>query len=189
MLEAFRLYINHFISITDEDFAILSSYLKPGFLRKKELLVQAGTSCSKVVYFNSGYFRFFHHDTKGNEITSDFSFAPNFATSYTSLLSGQPSVVNVQAMENIEILELKKSDLLKLYDYAPQFERLGRKLAELVAINSERHLFLLLNQTAEYRYRKLLEKYPEYIQTIPLQFIASYLGITQETLSRMRKTI
>ena len=188
MIDAFKEYLNSFITLTDNEVTSLTSKLVHKELRKKELFVRAGDICSKILFFKSGYFRFFHFDYNGNEITSDFIFAPGIITSYTSLLTGKPSFVNVQVMEDIEILELKKSDLYYLYNQYQNFEKLGRLIAESVAKSSEEHLFLLLNQPAEVRYKKLVEKYPQFIKNIPLQYIASYLGITQETLSRMRKT-
>jgi CRP-like cAMP-binding protein len=90
-------------------------------------------------------------------------------------------------MGEMEVLVFTKTDLYKLYDIYPKIEKMGRLIAERIAINSEEHLFMLLNQTAEMRYKRLMEKNPKYVNTIPLQYIASYLGITQETLSRMRK--
>ncbi|MPM60040.1 hypothetical protein SDC9_106887 [bioreactor metagenome] len=92
-------------------------------------------------------------------------------------------------MNDMEVFEFSKTDLLYLYEKYPRIERVGRLIAEAIAITSEEHLFLLLNQTAEMRYRRLLEKNPKYVNTIPLQYIASYLGITQETLSRIRKSV
>ncbi len=89
----------------------------------------------------------------------------------------------------MDVLELRKSDLYKLYDQYQSLERLGRIMAESIVISFEKHLFLLLNQTAETRYKNLLANHPQFIKHIPLQYIASYLGITQETLSRMRKSL
>lgn len=158
-------------------------------LKKNELVAENGKLCQKVWFCGEGYFRFYHIDFNGNEITSDFYFAPSFITSYTSFITGRPSFANVQAMNEMEVFEFSKADLLYLFDKYPKIERLRRLIAEAVAITSEEHLFLLLNQTAEMRYKRLLEKNPEHVNTIPLQYIASYLGITRETLSRIRKMI
>lgn len=182
-------YINGFLQLTEEEFRVFEEILVYKTYKKKELFAESGKTCSKVLFFDSGYFRFFHVDFKGNEITSDFYFAPSFITSYTSFLTEMPSFVNVQAMADMEVLEFSKKDLYGLYDQYPGIERMGRLIAEQIAIISEEHLFMLLNQTAEMRYKRLLEKYPQFVNTIPLQYIASYLGITQETLSRIRKSI
>lgn len=189
MIEDFIKYIDQFIQLTEDEIQSLSQICHEKKLKKRAHFIRSAEICSKVLFFNQGYFRFYHLDPNGNEITSDFYFAPGFITSYTSLITGTPSMVNVQAMENMEILEFHKKDIYELYDLYPNLERLGRLIAESVAINSEKHLFLLLNQTAEVRYKNLLERNPKYVNTIPLQYIASYLGITRETLSRMRRTI
>lgn len=189
MIDAFKKYVNQFIQLEEDELHAIANILVTRKLIKKELFIRTNEICNKILFFREGYFRFFHIDPSGNEITSDFYFAPGFTTSYTSFITGNPSVVNVQAMDNMEVLEFGKSDINMLYSQYSCIERLGRIIAESIAISYEQHLFLLLNQTAETRYRNLLEKYPQFIQQIPLQYIASYLGITQETLSRMRKSL
>jgi CRP-like cAMP-binding protein len=186
---SFESFLRQMITISDEDVNALWERMTPRKLLKKELLVASGHICNRIVFFNRGYFRFYHVSYQGDEITSDFYFAPGFVTSYTSLITGQPSLVNVQAMDDMDVMELKRSDVYKLYDQNPAIERLGRRMAEVVAMTSETHLFMLLNQSAENRYRNLLHRYPGFVQQIPLQYIASYLGITQETLSRIRKSL
>lgn len=182
-------YISQFIHLADDEFDLAYSTFHTRKLKKKEHLVRAGDYCDKMIFTANGYFRFYHYDDQGNEITSDFYFAPSFITSYTSFITGEASFVNVQAMEDMEILEISKSKLEELYTKSNNIQELGRKLAEVTAMNSERHLFLLLGQSAETRYKILLSEYPEFIQSIPLQYIASFLGITKESLSRIRKTI
>ena len=189
MRELLHKYINNFIQLSREEINILEGILTHKKVKKNELIAENGKVCHKVWFSSEGYFRFYHVDSKGNEITSDFYFAPSFITSYTSFITGRPSFVNVQAMGDMEVLEFSKKDLLNLYDKYPKIERLGRLIAETVAIISEEHLFLLLNQTAKMRYKRLLKKNPKYVNTIPLQYLASYLGITQETLSRIRKSV
>lgn len=189
MIQTLKTYINQFVQLSAEEFSAFGSILYPKALNKKEHLIQINEVCKKVMFFEDGYFRFYHTDYNGNEITSDFYFAPGFITSYTSLITGNPSFVGVQAMENINALECSKENLYQLYERYPKIERLGRLIAESIAISSEKHLFLLLNQTAETRYKNLIEKHPQFIQQVPLQYIASYLGITKETLSRMRKSL
>ncbi len=190
MRESLHKYISsYYIQLSREEISVFEDILTYKKIKKKELIAENGRVCQKVLFVSEGYFRFYHIDSKGNEITSDFYFAPSFITSYTSFIAGTPSFVNVQAMSDMEVLEFAKKDLYGLYDKYPKIERLGRLIAEEVVVISEEHLFLLLNQTAEMRYKRLLEKHPQYVNTIPLQYIASYLGITQETLSRIRKSI
>jgi len=189
MLGPLHKYLNIAAQLSEKEMGAFEEILIQKRINKKEHVAENGKVCHKALFFNEGYFRFYHFDAKGNEITSDFYFGPSFITSYTSFITGSPSFVNVQAMTDMDVLEFSKNDLYLLYDKYPKIERFGRIIAETIAINSEEHLFLLLNQTAEMRYKRLLEKNPQYVNTIPLQYIASYLGITQETLSRMRKSI
>lgn len=189
MRESLYRYVNSFIQLSREEISPLLEILISKKIKKNELFVENGKVCQKVWFTSEGYFRFYHFDFKGNEITSDFYFAPSFITSYTSLITGNPSLVNVQAMNDMEVFEFSKTDLLNLYAKFPKIERLGRLIAESIFMHLEEHLFLLLNQTAEIRYRRFLQKNPKYVNTIPLQYIVSYLGITQETLSRIRKSV
>jgi CRP-like cAMP-binding protein len=189
MRKALDEYINRFVHLTEDEKNALENIITSRIILRKEHFAEINKVCTKALFADRGYFRFYHLDSYGNEITSDFYFAPNFITSYTSFITGEPSFVNVQAMVDMEVLEFQKSDMNELYKRYPNIERLGRLIAESVAITSEKHLFLLLNQTAEMRYKTLMERNPEYVNTIPLQYIASYLGITKETLSRMRKSI
>jgi len=189
MTDQFRQFISQSVQLQEDEYLSLEGLLHEDVIHKKEHLIKASEICNEIVFFSEGYFRFYHYATDGTEITSDFYFAPGFVTSYTSLITGNPSKVYVQAMEDMKILILRKSDLQNLYSKYHSIDRLGRLLAEQVAINSEKHLFSLLNQTADERYKNLLDSYPQYIQKIPLQYIASYLGIKQETLSRVRKNI
>jgi len=189
MRKALDEYISRFVHLSEDETNALENIITPRRILRKEHFAEISKVCTKALFADKGYFRFYHIDSSGNEITSDFYFAPNFITSYTSFITGEPSFVNVQAMVDMEVLEFQKSDMNELYKRYPNIERLGRLIAESVAITSEKHLFLLLNQTAEMRYKTLMERNPEYVNTIPLQYIASYLGITKETLSRMRKSI
>ena len=182
-------YLQGFANFDHDSLQMLLEVLKVKKLLKHENLVEHGEVCKRVVFFTKGYFRFYHFHENGSEVTNDFYFAPGFVTSYTSLITQKPSFVNVQAMETMEVLEISRNDIYNLYDKNVGVERLGRLLAESIAMNSEKHLFLLLNQTAETRYRNLLAEYPRYVHHIPLQYIASFFCITKESLIRIRKSM
>lgn len=187
IIDELRKFTSAISPLTTEEISAIDSVSSVGKIAKREHLVEAGQIANGFIFFTTGYFRFYHYNHQGEEITSDFYFAPNVASSYTSLITQQPSKVYVQAMQDMEILSVKLSDLEMLYNSYPRIERLARKLAEQVAITSERHLFSLLNYTASERYEQLLLHQPEFIRQIPVQHLATYLGITRETLSRIRK--
>lgn len=189
MCDELRSFTDRFVKLTDSDFNAFTGCLNERRLEKKDIFLREGEICNSLAFFLNGYFRFFYLDINGNEVTTDFHFSPGFITSYTSFLTGSPSRTSVQALEEMTIFEIRRESIYSLYDRFPLIERLGRIMAEQVFITSERHLLMVLNQTAETRYRILLDRYPHFVQKIPLQYIASYLGITQETLSRMRKSV
>lgn len=189
MTENLKDFVDHYVKLSDAEMEAFINASTIKKIRKKELLVKEGEACTFIGFFTEGYFRFYYSDSNGNEVTTDFHFAPGFITSFTSFLTQSPSRTNVQAMEDMDIIQISKAKLYDLYNKHHIIERLGRIMAEHVFITSETHLLMILSQTAETRYRILLDKYPNFVNSIPLQYIASYLGITQETLSRMRKAI
>lgn len=189
MIEQFRQFIDQFIHLQESEFNAIVEVTSEMHFKKRDHLIRTTKTADMIGFFYNGYFRFYHYLENGTEVTCDFTFAPSFITSYTSLITGEPSNVYVQAMEDIKIIVIKKSDLQKLYSKYHNIDKLGRLMAEQVVITLERHLFCLLNHTAEERYKYLLDNYPQFIQKIPLQHIASYLGITKETISRIRRKI
>jgi CRP-like cAMP-binding protein len=180
IFEKLKHYIGNCVSINDELTSVLFEKSKLVQFKKNELIIRTGDISKKIYFFSEGIVRFFHYHENDSEITSDFLFPPSFVTSYTSFIDSKPSFVNVQSLSNVYALELSKDTIYSLYKHHIEFEKFGRLMAEQVAINSEKHMFMLLNQSAEQRYRNLIDTYPQYIQFIPLQYIASYLGISKQ---------
>lgn len=185
-LRSFRTFINTFIPTDDNLFETIISCFEFKKASRKELLLEAGKTANKIFFLSEGFVRFFHTKKDGTEVTSDFYFTPGFITSFTSLIEQKPSIVNIQVMVKMEVLFIKYKDLMALYDKEHKVERLGRLLAEQVFITSEKHLLSFLNDSPQDRYLWLMKEYPEYVKNIPLHYLASYLGITAESLSRIR---
>jgi len=188
-VETLSKFIHHFIALNDQDFALLLSKMDYQTIPRKTLLIEHGEIAGKMFFLFEGFTRFFHWKDDGSEITSDFYFAPGFITSFTSFIEQKPSVVNIQAMVKMDVLVLKYEDLQWLYNKYPIIERLGRLLTEQVFITFEKHLLSFLNNSPAERYLWLMKEYPNFIRNIPLQYLASYLGVTAESLSRIRKRI
>ncbi len=185
-LKTFRTFVNRFIPTDDKLFETIISCFEFKKAARKELLLEAGKTANKIFFLSEGFVRFFHTKKDGTEVTSDFYFAPGFITSFTSLIEQKPSIVNIQVMVKMDVLFIKYKDLMALYDKEHKVERLGRLLSEQVFITSEKHLLSFLNDSPQDRYLWLMKEYPEYVKNIPLHYLASYLGVTAESLSRIR---
>lgn len=156
---------------------------------KKELLSKLDVVCDRLFFLKKGCVRFFIYDNKGNEVTTDFSFGPSFITSFTSYINGSPSQVGIEAVSDCSVFWTTKSKLEELFRRDCRFLEIGLKLTEKVFVISESHMLSLLTKTPLERYEYLLEMHPEYVLNIPLKYLASYLGMTPETLSRIRAKI
>jgi CRP/FNR family transcriptional regulator, anaerobic regulatory protein len=169
----------------EEAFLQILEYKK---LKKKEYLLQEGQICNKITFINSGCIRCFYN-VDGVENTIQFFFNDSWYTDYASFLTGNPTMENMQALENSEVVQIKKNDLYKLYETMPIFERVGRIFAENAFLSVSQLNQMKTNEEPEIRYLNLLKTRPELAQQIPQHYIASYLGIKPETLSRIRKRI
>lgn len=154
------------------------------FKRKDHFLYQ-GETCKQLGFIIKGYVRlYFLKD--GEEITKDFNFENSFCGSYASFSLRQPSRFNIVAMEKVKLYTLGRDDLFRLFDRYPSLQKLGRLSMENMFIRKEMREASFLLDSAEQRYHELLTQYPQIQQRVPLKYLASYLGITPETLSRIR---
>lgn len=141
--------------------------------------------CTNVYFISQGYCRAFY-EQEGEEKTTDFFFEQEFVTNMKSLTTGATSDYVLQACEPIALLSFNRTALLALYKESPQIESLGRIILEQILAKQEEHvsLFKLLN--AQERYQHVVAHRPELVRRVPVTQLASYLGITRETLSRIR---
>jgi CRP-like cAMP-binding protein len=181
-------FIQSLAELTEEEKEELPLLFKPKKIKRYGFFLQEGEVCNTVSYIVKGVFRFFNVKD-GEEITSDFSFQDTFLTSYISLITRQPSNLSIQAIEDAELLSIDYKQIVKKYNESHNYERIGRLMAEKTFISSSQHLLSFLNDSAEERYSNLIKKNPHLVQRIPLRYIASYLGISPETLSRIRKKL
>ncbi|MCH2082844.1 MAG: Crp/Fnr family transcriptional regulator [Saprospiraceae bacterium] len=155
-------------------------------IKKGTFLIQEGQYAKEVAFVQSGIFRSFYTTQAGEEVTYCFMFPDHFVSAYSSFISGDPSIENIQAITDVEMLLLSKADIERIAENSLHLTKVLRYLAEQQFIEQERRIFLLQREKAEFRYEDLMKKNPDYFLQIPLQYIASYLGITQRHLSRIR---
>ena len=156
---------------------------------KNEYFIQEGEKCKEVAFIQSGIFRSFYLSDDGKDITYCFRFPNMMMAAYSSFISGCLSKESMQAITDAELLILKKEKMDTLIQDHLNWTKFLKMIAEQEYLELENRFFQFQRDSATQRYAALLENYPDYIQKIQLQYLASYLGITQRHLSRIRKEI
>lgn len=187
MFEAFRKNLETKIAITDEEFTLITSVLKPTVIKRKKDLLQIGQVCNHLAYVQSGCLRSFSIDTKGNERVIQIALEDFWIADLSSFIARKEGQLCIEALEDTKVLLLRFDDLENLFIKIPVLERFFRILYGNAYVATLERLNNVYSETAEVRYNNLLSKYPTITQRIPLIHIASFLGITPESLSRIRK--
>jgi CRP-like cAMP-binding protein len=154
-------------------------------LAKGSFLITEGKMCNHLYFLDQGSVRGFYN-LDGKEVTYWFAFENNFVTSFFSFITRKPGMENIQAMEDSTLWAVAYDGLQNLYAKHPDMERLGRIVNERYYVMLEERFVSNHFKEARERYENLLANAPHILQRVPLGYVASYLGITQETLSRIR---
>lgn len=186
MYELILANISKHIELTEEETKYFTSILKPRVLRKKQYFLQAGDISRYECFVNKGCLRTYNVDEKGQEHVVQFAIEDWWCGDLYSFFSGLPSEYNIEAIEETEILMIEKNNLELLYIRVPKFERFFRILLQNAFIASQRRISENLSLPAEERYINFIQRYPKFEQRLSLKQIASFLGITPESLSRIR---
>ena len=186
MFELLQKSVNEKVSLTVEEFNFCKTLFIPKKLRKKQYLLQEGDVCRYTSFVEKGMLRMFTVDEKGNEPILQFSSEGWWVADLYSFLTDEPSNYNIEALEECELLLITKESWDILLEKIPAFERYFRILIQNSLIATQRRLMSSISETAEEKYIKLTNNFPGCIQRVPQHMIASYLGITRETLSRVR---
>jgi len=150
------------------------------------VLLRNGEICRYVTFINKGLLRYYYL-SDGREICTGFLAENSYVSEYASFLTQQPAAANIDALEDCELLHLSYSDMQWMYRHYPVMETFGRRMAENLFIEVSNHNSRLLGNTPEERYSWLIAHRPFIIQRVPQYMIASWLGISPEHLSRIRK--
>ena len=180
--------ISKLIKFTDSEWLEISKDFVEKKIDKGNFLIKEGEYSNYVGFIDEGLLSYYYL-VDGKKYIRGFFFANDFISSYTSFLSNEKSKAYIQALENTSMILIHKDKLSQLYQKNSKFLQLGRMLTEhLFMLVSEKYEDLLLKSSEE-RYLGLIENRPNVIQNIPQYMIASYLGITPEALSRIRKRL
>ncbi len=152
---------------------------------KNKDLQPIGHTCKTIYFINTGVARIYYYKD-GIDITESFSFENNIIARVESLFTGKPSRKAIQVLEDAEFVAINANELFKRYDSFPDLERLFRRIFEAAYVETVNRIESIQFHSAEERYRALLHETPNIVMRVPLKYIASYLGITQVSLSRIR---
>lgn len=189
MFEQLFANINKKVTLTGDEKALLQTFFINKKLRKKQYLLQEGDACKYTAYVNKGLLRSYSVDNNGNEHIIQFALEDWWMADIYSFLTSEPSGYNIDALEDSELLLITKPAQDEMVIRIPKMERYLRLLMQSHLIALQRRVVSSLNFTAEDKYLQLIAVSPTIVQRIPQHYIASYLGITPETLSRIRRQI
>lgn len=171
----------------EKDFFL--SVLQSKKLRRRQYHVQAGDLCRYECYVAKGCLRQYYVDESGIEHTIMFAIEDWWTSDMYGLITGKPALTNIEALEDSELLLIEKNDFEKLLTTVPKFERFFRIKLQRAFVGHQRRIIENMSLPAEQRYINFIEQSPALEQRIPQKYIASYLGITAESLSRIRKQL
>jgi CRP-like cAMP-binding protein len=164
----------------------LSSICKELNFARGANIQEVGHTCKTIYFVKKGVVRIFYFK-EATDITESFEFENAFVARAESLFTGKPSRKAIQALENTTLIAIDSHSLFRLFDTNADLERLFRKIVEASYVNTVNRIEALQFNTAEERYKTLLKAVPDVLKRIPLKYVASYLGITQVSLSRIRR--
>jgi CRP-like cAMP-binding protein len=179
--------ISRHITLNEDELNEFTSMLVQKEFRKKETVFNSGQPCNIINYVHHGALRAFHSGDNGDENIVMFAIHDWWVTDMYSFVTGQPAVMSIDAIEDSVVLQLHRNNLDQLYKNIPKFERFFRIVMQNAYIREQMRVIENLSLSAEERYANFLKKYPQFAQRMPLKQIASYLGMTPEFLSVLRK--
>jgi CRP-like cAMP-binding protein len=177
-----------FTRVSESDWPVFSSCLVKRVFKKGELILACGKTENYLTFVEKGIVRFWT-EQKEKEITFAFLFENSFMSAYDSFITQTPSSYNVEALVETILWSISHAALQELYNTTTAGNRIGRLAAEGLYIRKSKREISLLKDSAEQRYLNLFKENPHFLQHIPLKYLASYIGITPQALSRIRKRI
>lgn len=181
-------YVSNLVDITQGDINLLTHFFKPANFPKGSILEKEGKIAQKLYFIKKGFIRIFSNED-GIEITNQIVAKNNFITGFNSFVSETASSENIQCISDCEVLSITRSNYETLTRESAIWSTFCKQVYEMAITFNQQRTNDLLTLSAEKRYLKLLAEQPEIIQNVPIQFIASYIGIKPESLSRIRKKI
>ncbi|WP_035759079.1 Crp/Fnr family transcriptional regulator [Flavobacterium tegetincola] len=182
-------HLSNYIKLSDENTALILNHTEVQHYKASDFFIESGDKCDQMAFLISGVFRFCFMDHKGNEITSYFMKEDDFVSNITSFFEFSVSSGSIQAETNCEVIQFSRASWDLFCAEIPEWENSFQKIVNETLVNKINFQRSLLNLDAKDSYLKFLKTYPSILQRVPLNHVASFLGITPFSLSRIRKSI
>ena len=173
--------------LSEDDKRLLMAHFKPKKLRKRQYFLQEGDVCKYIGFIVKGSARTFVVDDKGHEHILKLSVENWWLADFESFFLLTPSRFNIEALEPLEILQSTHAEIEQFLKHIPAFSAMTNVINQNYAIAAQKRMLASNSYTAEERYEELIRSYPHFLQRFPQNMIASYLGLSPETLSRIKK--
>jgi CRP-like cAMP-binding protein len=177
------------VPLTPDEIEGIKRFFIPKKIRKRQYLLNAGDVAAYTYFVERGLLRSFSIDDNAHEHVVQFASEGWWITDMCSFLAGEEAIYNIEALEDSELLMLNKKSQDEMLEQQPKMEKYFRLLLQNAIIALQRRIVGTLSLSAEEKYKRMMKVYPDILQRAPQQHIASFLGITPETLSRVRKQV
>ncbi|MDH4070885.1 MAG: Crp/Fnr family transcriptional regulator [Ignavibacteria bacterium] len=188
-VESLILYFDNHLTLTDDEKEAVRKSFSEKHVRRRQFILQAGDVCRLNTFVVEGCFRMYMADDNGKEHNLQFAIENWWIGDLASFHSEEPSRLTIEAIENSIILQISKEDQLRLFVDYPKFNRIFRVFTENALVSYQRRVLQNISSTAEERYIDFMNRYPDFFNRISNVQIASFLGITPEFLSTIRKKL
>ncbi len=186
MYQLLKNYLGRHVEVTEQQLEVFCSKFKLKITKRNEILLETGRICRHMYFVNKGCLRVYLVNKKARESTRILIPAGNFGTAFPSFILQEPSQAYIQSIEASEILLLTYQDFRDLPNLLPGWEKLYQNNLEQAYIASIKRIESLITMSAKERYALFMENNPDLVQSLPSKIIADFLGISQETLSRLK---
>jgi CRP-like cAMP-binding protein len=189
MYELFFQNFNKKVALAQEEETLVKTYLTPKKLRKKQYLLQEGDVCKSIAFIEKGALKAYSIDDTGNEHIIQFGIEGWIISDLYSFLTGEPATYNIDAIEDAELVLINKSAHEELLQKLSKYETFTRMNITGAYLAMQKRLTSIISSPLDERYANFTATYPEIVQRVPQHMIAAYMGLTPETLSRIRRRI